>query len=62
MMAFQQLKGASKKAGEGFSTRACGDKTRGKCFKLKENRLNWILENYSVRVVSNWHAGCPEKL
>ena len=34
--AFQYLKGAYKKAGEGLFTRACSDRTRGNGFKLKD--------------------------
>ena len=34
--AFQYLKGAYKKAGEGLFTRACSDRTRGNGFKLQE--------------------------
>jgi len=37
--AFQYLKGAYKKAGEGLFTRVCGDRTRGNGFKLKEGRF-----------------------
>ena len=37
--AFQYLKGAYRKAGEGLSTRACSDRTRGNGFKLKEGRF-----------------------
>ena len=37
--AFQYLKGACKKAGEGLFTRACRDRTRGNGFKLKEGRF-----------------------
>jgi len=37
--AFQYLKGAYKKAGEGLVTRACKDRTRGNGFKLKEGRF-----------------------
>ncbi|GAB0205188.1 hypothetical protein GRJ2_002984400 [Grus japonensis] len=37
--AFQNLKGAYKKAGEGLFTRACSDRTRGDGFKLKEGRF-----------------------
>ncbi|KAK4832857.1 hypothetical protein QYF61_025953 [Mycteria americana] len=37
--AFQYLKGAYKKAGEGLFTRACSDRTRGNGFKLKQGRF-----------------------
>ena len=37
--AFQYLKGAYKKAGEGLFTRACSDRTRGNGFKRKEGRF-----------------------
>ncbi|KAK4823576.1 hypothetical protein QYF61_003580 [Mycteria americana] len=36
--AFQYLKGAYQKAGEGLFTRACSDSTRGNGFKLKEGK------------------------
>ena len=36
--AFQNLKGAYKKAGEGLLTRACSDRTRSNGFKLKKGR------------------------
>ncbi|KAK4819211.1 hypothetical protein QYF61_027041, partial [Mycteria americana] len=35
------LKGAYKKAGEGLFTRACGDRTMGNDFKLKEEILHY---------------------
>jgi len=37
--AFQYLKEAYKKAGEGLFTRACRVRTRGNGFKLKESRF-----------------------
>jgi len=37
--AFQYLKGAGKKAGEGLFTRSCSDRTRVHGFKLKEDRF-----------------------
>ncbi|GAB0206506.1 hypothetical protein GRJ2_003116200 [Grus japonensis] len=39
--AFQYLKGAYKKAGEGLFTRACSDRTRHSGFKLKEGRFRY---------------------
>jgi len=37
--AFQYLKGACKKAGEGLFARAYSDRTRGNAFKLKEGKF-----------------------
>ena len=37
--AFQYVKGAYKKAGEGLFTRACSDRTRGNGFRLEEGRF-----------------------
>jgi len=37
--AFQYLKGAYRKDGEGLFTKVCGDRTRGDGFKLKEDRF-----------------------
>ena len=46
--AFQELKGASRKAGEGFCVRECSDRTRGNSFKLKEDRFRSNTRNFSV--------------
>ena len=55
--AFQYLKGAYKKAGEGLFTRACSDRTRGNGFKLKEGRFRLGIRKkfFTVRVVRHWH-------
>ena len=55
--AFQYLKGADKKAGEGFVTRACSDRTRGDGFKLKEGRFRLGVRKkfFTVRVVRHWN-------
>ena len=37
--AFQYLKGAYRKGGEGLFTRVCSDRTRGNGCKLKEGRF-----------------------
>jgi len=37
--AFQYLKGAYRKAGEGLFARACSDRTGSNGFKLKEDRF-----------------------
>ncbi|PKU45197.1 hypothetical protein llap_4498 [Limosa lapponica baueri] len=39
IVAFQYLKGAYKKAGEGLFTRACSDRVKSNAFKLKEGRF-----------------------
>ena len=51
--AFQYLKGAYKKAGEGLFTRACGGRTRGKGFKWKEDRFRLDIRKkfFTMRVV-----------
>ena len=54
--AFQYLKGAYKKAGEGL-VRACSDKTRGNGFKLKEGRFRLDVRKkfFTMRVVRHWN-------
>ncbi|KFZ63218.1 hypothetical protein N321_00763, partial [Antrostomus carolinensis] len=55
--AFQYLKGAYKKAGEGLFTRAVNDRKRGNGFKLKEGRFRLDIRKkfFTVRVVRHWH-------
>jgi len=55
--AFQYLKGACKKAGEGVFTRACSDRTWGNGFKLKEGRfrLDARKKFFTMRVVRHWN-------
>ena len=57
IVAFQDLKGAYKKAGEGLFTRACRDRTRGNGFKLKEGRFRLDVRKkfFTVRVVRHWN-------
>ncbi|KFP62705.1 hypothetical protein N322_11527, partial [Cariama cristata] len=55
--AFQYLKGAYKKAEEGFFTRACSDRIRGKGFKLEEGRFRLDIRKklFTMRVVRHWN-------
>ena len=56
--AFQYLKGAYKKAGEGLLfTRACSDRPRGNGFKLKEGRLRLEVRRkfFTGRVARHWN-------
>jgi len=53
LAAFQYLKGAYKKAGEGLFTGACRDRTWGNGFKLKEGRFRLAIGKkfFTVSVV-----------
>ena len=55
--AFQYLKGAYKKGGEGLFTRACSDRTRSNSFKLQEGRFRLDVRKkfFTVRVVRHWN-------
>ncbi|KFW04440.1 hypothetical protein N327_09952, partial [Fulmarus glacialis] len=55
--AFQYLKGAYRKAGEGLFTKACSHRTRGKGFKLKEGRFRLDIRKkfFTMRVVRCWN-------
>jgi len=56
IVAFQYLKGACRKAGEGLFMRTCSDRIRGNGFKLKEHRfrLDTRKKFFTVRVVRHW--------
>jgi len=55
--AFQYLKGAYRKDGEGLFTRVCSDRTRGNSSKLKEHRFRLDIRKkfFTMRVVKHWH-------
>jgi len=55
--AFQYLKGAYKKAGEGLLTRTWSDRRRGNGFKMKEGRFRLDIRKkfFTMRVVRNWN-------
>ena len=61
--AFQYLKEAYRKAGEGLFTRACIDRARGNGLLLKEGRFRLAVREkfFTVRVVRHWNR-FPEKL
>ena len=55
--AFQCLKGAYRKDGEGLFIRECSDSTRGEGFKLKEGGFRCDIRKkfFTVRVVRCWN-------
>jgi len=55
--AFQCLKLAYKKVGEGLFTRACSDRTTDNGFGLKETKFRLKIRNkfFTVRFVKPWH-------
>jgi len=60
--AFQYLKEAYSKAGEGLFTRVCSDRTKGNGFKLKEDRFRLDIRKkfFTMRVVKHWHRSPRE--
>ncbi|GAB0188952.1 hypothetical protein GRJ2_001360500 [Grus japonensis] len=57
IVAYQYLKGAYRKDGEGLVIRECSDRTRGNGFKLKEGRFRLDVRKkfFTVRVVRYWN-------
>jgi len=55
--AFQYLKAACGKDGEGLFTGVCSDRTRGNGSKLKEGRFRLDIRKkfFSVKVVKHWN-------
>ncbi|PKU45884.1 hypothetical protein llap_3826 [Limosa lapponica baueri] len=57
MVAFQYLKRAYRRDGEGLFVRECSDRKRGNHFKLKEGRFRLDIKKkfFTVRVVRHWN-------
>ncbi|PKU32181.1 hypothetical protein llap_17513 [Limosa lapponica baueri] len=57
MAAFQYLKGAYRRDGEGLFIRECSHRTRGNGFKLKEGRFRLDIRKkfFTVGVVRHWN-------
>ena len=55
--AFQYLRGAYRKDGEGLFTRVCSDRTRGNSSKLKEGRFRLDVRKkfFTMKVVKHWN-------
>ncbi|GAB0176408.1 hypothetical protein GRJ2_000106000 [Grus japonensis] len=55
--AFQYLKGAYRKAGDGLFTRACSDRTRGNDLKQKEGRFRLDIRKkfFTMTVARHWN-------
>ena len=57
VVAFQYLKGAYRKAGEGLYMRACSDRTRGNGFTLEESRFRLDIRKKfcTMSVLRHWN-------
>jgi len=57
LAAFQYLKRAYRKDGEGLLTRVCSDRTRGNGCKLRESRFRLDIRKkfFTMRVVKHWN-------
>ena len=56
-VACQYLQGSCRKEGDRLLSRVCGDRTRGRGFKLKEGRFRRDIRkrSFTVRLVRHWH-------
>ena len=54
-MAFQCLKGSYRKEGDRLFSRACGDRTMGSGFKLKEGRFRLDIRKKSLTAMVERH-------
>ena len=56
IVAFQELKGACKEAGERLFPRACSHRTRGSGLKLRESRFRLDVRKkfFTMRVLKHW--------
>ncbi|GAB0203618.1 mitochondrial enolase superfamily member 1 [Grus japonensis] len=59
IVAYQYLKGAYRKAGEGLFIRECSDRTRGNGFKLKEEEILYCEGGEALEQVAQRGCGSP---
>ena len=63
-MAFQYLKEAYRKAGEGHFIRVCTERARGNGFKLEDGRFRLDIREkfFTLRMVRHWSHRLPSEL
>jgi len=61
IVAFQYLKEAHRKAGEGLFIRVCSNRTRGNGLKLEESRFRLDIRKkfFTIRLMRHSGTGCP---